>query len=275
MHKNKKFILYGLVLLSLCWIGNIIYYNNKVLRKPIFLKHYYAIPEEMCDFNLYYIQNSNSEDRVTRVVFPEIGQTPVFSEETDNNDYNNMDKRYYMLKIIKINIYSGMSNMPVEYINKTITKAQVKFSSGKTMNVNLGKISFNSDEVNDSGLGEFSSSVSSDNTGNYSFMVKKDIMITGINSELYKNVKDMLQINVDGKFISNNRFPIKLKAGNPFYISYKMPLNKNTAYFFNFDILTKDLQGNNGSSICFIGSTVQPPYNLDVDALKKAVKGRD
>jgi hypothetical protein len=275
VHKKKKFIVYGLVLLSLCWIGNIIYYNNKVLKKPIFLEHYYDIPEEMSDFNLYYIQNINSKDQVARVVFPEVGQTPVFSEETDNNDYNDIDKRYYVLKIIKINIYNGMSNMPAEYKNKTITKAQVQFSSGKSMNVNLGKIYFNSDEGDNNGLEQFSSLASNDNTGNYSYRVKKDIMITGINCKLDKAVKDMVRINVDGKFISNNKFPIKLKAGCGFYIVYKMNLNKNNAYFFNFDILTEDLQGNKGSTRCFIGTAVQPPEDLDVDTLKKTVNGSD
>lgn|GEM_PF-1547396 len=272
---HKKLIIYGLVLLLLCWIGNILYYNNKEIKEPLFLKHYYALQDGMGDFNLYYVQKINSQDKVSSIVFPEIGQNPVnFTENDDNNTDYNIDKRYYALKTIRIIIYNGdMSNMPAEYKNKIITKAKIQFSNGKSMNVSLGKIYFASDEVKDNGLEQRSTTVSSDNTEYYTYWIKKDIMITGINYQFNKQVNGMLEINIDGKAISKNSFPIRLNSVGMVSIGDKMNLNKNNAYFFNFDILTEDLQGNKGKSSCFIGSIFQPPENLNVDTLKKNSRG--
>lgn len=271
MNINKKFIVLGLVLLSLCWIGNAIYYNNKVLNAPLFIKHYYDVPVGMNEFRLYYIQNLYSQDKAVSVKFPEVGQDDIYVTE---NDYNS-DKRYYTLKFITVNIYNGdTNNIPDKYKNKVITKAQIKFSNGKTMNVNLGKIYLYSDEIENKNLNCQRQSSSSDNTGDFFFTVNKDISLTGIDSKFSEAIKEIFQININGKLISDISFPIKLVKGDTIDINYKFNYDKNgikrnNAYNFSFNILSEDLQGNKGSTPCFINTDFQSPEDFDIDALKK------
>ena len=275
MNLNKKYVSYGLVLLLLFWSGNVIYYKNQVIKEPLFIKHYYDVMKGMNNFQLYYIQNLNSQSKIKSIIFPEVGQQNVNFTEYDGNT----DKRYYVLKNITVNIFDGdVKNMPNYYKNKVITKARIEFSDGKIMNVDVGKIYIYGDEINGGDLEARNQSSSidntgSENTGNSTFKVNKDIKITGINSRFDKEIKNILQINVNGKSLSNIKFPINLKKGDEFYINYTFNFNKdiimkNNAYSFPLNISTQDLKGNKGSASCFVNSYLQSPEYFDIDVLK-------
>ena len=270
MDFNRKHIIFGVVFLVLCWIGNIVYYQNHIIKEPLFIKHYYDIPQGMNDFQLYYIQNLSSHNKITSIIFPEIGPQHINFTETDGNS----DNRYYMLKNITVNIINNNENStPDEYKNKIITKALIKFSDGKTQNVNLGKIYLYSDEMTDRPLKFYSASSSNNNTGSSNFTVDKDIKVTGINDRLDEEVKNILQISINGKSLSNISFPIVLKKGDILYTNYGFNFNgnvikQNNAYNFYFDILTEDLNGNKGSTHCFMNTRLQSPKYFDMDALR-------
>lgn len=268
---NKKMVIWGLLLLGLLWSGNIIYYEKQVLKEPLFIKHYYDIKKGM-RFQLCYIQNINSKDKVISIVFPEIGQQPVNFNEYDSN----INRRYYMLKTILVDIPNGVINeIPEEYKNKVITKARICFSNGKVLNVQLGKIYLYSDEIERIDL-EPSVSSRKDNTGSAIFMADKDINVIGINSKFYEEIKDILKISIDGKPLSNITFPIKLKQGECLSVSYGVIFNKDDirvsdAYNFTIDVLTEDLLGNKGRSSCSVILESRSPedfINVDIDALK-------
>lgn len=70
MKINKNIVISLIVLLILFWTLNIIYYKKQVLKEPLFVKHYYDIKKGTGDFQLYYIQNINSKDRVVSITIP-------------------------------------------------------------------------------------------------------------------------------------------------------------------------------------------------------------
>lgn len=274
MFKNKKIITIGAVTLLLCWIGNIIYYNSKVLNEPLFLKHYYEIPKEVYGFNLYYVQNINSTDKIVRIGFPELGEDLVAFSESDSN----LDNRYYVVKSVQINI-ANTELGGEKYNNKLITRADIQFSSGKQIKVNLGKIYINCNQSDNSSMESKGIYFNGDNTASFSFNINKDIKVTEISSEFFKNLNNLVQFSSNKKVLSKSSFPIQLKAPinvypeNWFTLDCKMNTeNENNQYYFHFDILTEDEHGNKGSTSCYIGSFVQPPFNIDVDALKKSAE---
>lgn len=270
MKFNKNYIILGSAMLVLCWTLNIAYYQNKVLKEPLFINHYYDIPQDMNSFDLYYIQNLSSKNEITSIIFPGIGTQHMNFTVTDVNS----DKRYYMLKNIRINILNGSDNhIPKEYKNKVITKALIEFSDGKTMNVNLGKIYLFRNELAAGDFKFYSASSSSDNTGSSNFTANKDLKITGIGGRFNEEVKDILEIKVNNKLLSDIKFPINLKKGEILYINYgfnfdRNLIKQNNAYSFCLNILTEDLSGNKGSTPCFLNMHMQSPEYFNIDILK-------
>ncbi|MBU3188962.1 hypothetical protein K9O30_07775 [Clostridium bowmanii] len=270
MNFNKKYIILGLAILVLCWTLNIAYYQNKVIKEPLFINHYYDIPKGMNSFDIYYIKDLSSQREITSVIFPELGTQSMNFTDTDVNS----DKRYYMLKNIRIDILNGSdSDIPEEYKNKVITKAIIEFSDGKTMNVNLGKIYLFSDELLARAFKFYSASSSSDNTGSSNLIADKDLKVTGIDGRFNEEVKDILEIKVNNKLLSEVKFPLYLKKGEILYINYGFNFNENlikqnNAYSFPLNVLTEDLSGNLGSTPCFFNMHMQSPKYFDIDALK-------
>lgn len=275
MNFNKKYIVFGSAILVLCWTLNLVYYQNKIINEPLFIKHYYDIPQGMSSFDLYYIQNLSSQSKITSIIFPEIGQQHINFTETEVNS----DNRYYTLKNIRVIIDNGSGNaIPEKYKNKIIRKALIEFSDGKTMNVNLGNIYMFSEELPGNDLKFYSVSSSNDNTGSSNFTADKDLMITGIDSRFNEEVKDILQIKINNKLLSEISFPINFKKGEVIYINYGFNfkgnlIKQNNAYSFPLNVLTEDLSGNKGSTSCFINMHMQSPEYFDIDALKNKVGG--
>jgi hypothetical protein len=72
MNIKRKYVILGLVLLIIAWVGNIYYYENHKLKKPLFIKHYYDIKNGMDFFRLYFIDNINEKNEISYVSFPEL-----------------------------------------------------------------------------------------------------------------------------------------------------------------------------------------------------------
>lgn len=273
MKLNKKLVAIGLVLLIMLWTGNIIYYKKHVIKEPLFIKHYYDVYIKGDIVNLYYLQSTTSKDKIINITFPEIEQKYI---EFTENDIDNSKGPYYRLKALNINVNNGSNNeVSDEYTNKVITRANIAFSSGKTMNVNLGEIHlYNSDKNKTSYLKREMQSSSSDNTGGTTFYADKDIYITGINNRFYNDIKDILEVSIDGTKISDVKFPIELDAEQSINIAYafkfsnKNDIRLNNAYHLVFNLSTEDSRGNKGSTPCFIDFYPSSSDNLNINALK-------
>lgn len=273
MNLNKRMIVIGLVLLIVLWAGNIIYYEKHVIKEPLFIKHYYDVDIKGDIVNLYYLQSATSKDKIINITFPEIEQKYI---EFTENDIDNSKGPYYRLKALNINVNNGSNNeVSDEYTNKVITRANITFSSGKTMNVNLGEIYlYNSDKNKTSYLKREMQSSSSDNTGGTTFYTDKDIYITGINNRFYNDIGDILEISIDGTRLSDVKFPIELDAEQSINIAYafkfsnKNDIRLNNAYHLVFNLSTEDSRGNKGSTPCFIDFYPSSSDNLNINALK-------
>lgn len=275
MNLNKRVIVIGLVLLIVLWAGNIIYYEKHVIKEPLFIKHYYDVDIKGDIVNLYYLQSTTSKDKIINITFPEIEQKYI---EFTENDIDNSKGPYYRLKALNINVNNGSNNeVSDEYTNKVITRANITFSSGKTMNVNLGEIYlYNSDKNKTSYLKREMQSSSSDNTGGTTFYTDKDIYITGINNRFYNDIGDILEISIDGTRLSDVKFPIELDAEQSINIAYafkfsnKNDIRLNNAYHLVFNLSTEDSRGNKGSTPCFIDFYPSSSDNLNINALKNS-----
>lgn len=273
MNINKKIVYIIAFVLMGVWVGNIIYYEKHVINEHLFIKHYYDVSESMDSLRLYYVESINSKDNVTSVMFPEIGQEYENFIETDIGSSNSP---YYKLKTITVNLYSGgINTLPDKYKNKLITTAEVRFSSGKMMNVNVGRLYFHSYANKNSDLKLERQSSSSDNNGGTTLYTDKDIYVTSISNRFYNEIKDILRVSIDGKPLSDVKFPIKLKAGQTIDMTYQFKFSNkkdtrlNNAYNLVFDISTEDLQGNRGISNCYIDFYPNSVDNINVDILKR------
>ncbi|WP_027623418.1 hypothetical protein [Clostridium lundense] len=240
MSLNKKHAAIGIVLLIITWVGNVFYYKKHVLKEPIFLKHYYHITKENSDFKLYYIENINSKENINNIVFPEVGEEHIeFYKYSDNTN-----KRYYQMKSVGINIYKDDSAKILEkYENKVITNVKVEFSSGRVMNVDIGKIYLCSDNEGKDVLFTRKSSYSDSSSGYDSFIIDKNIKIKAICSKFPEITNDILQVNKES--LKNIKFPITLKTGDKLDIKYKFKFNKddirkNYLYRFPLNIIIGD-----------------------------------
>lgn len=261
MDLNKKHVVIGIVLLIIAWIGNVFYYKKHVLKEPIFLKHYYDDGR----FDLHYIENINSKDKIMTIVLPEIGK-----EYVDFIEYaNNSDHRYYKMKTIDIDTHQFDSK---KYRNKVITKAEIQFYSGKVMNVNIGKIYLYSDEKKEYVLKSFSPSASSNNSGSICFEVNTHIKIKDINSKFPDIINNKLNVRINEKDLKDVSFPIELKEGDMLDIRYSFKFNKNDVmgnYVYNFPlyISIEDSIGDKGFLSCYISHWIEFPNGIDINAL--------
>lgn len=93
----------------------------------------------MSTLQLYYLENINSQDKVTSIKFPELDTQPAYLDETDlGND--NKNYKFKALSLSTLNISSNQ--LQGQYKTKLITKAEINFSSGKVTTVDLVKIYF-------------------------------------------------------------------------------------------------------------------------------------
>ena len=289
MKLNKKYIAIGISFLVLCWIGNIIYYKDHVLKEPLFIKHYYDVEKGDREINLFYIQNINSKNKITSIVLPEIGQQELTFTESDGE----VDKKYYMLKNVDVKIIDyNEEDIPDEYKNKVITKAQVQFSDGTTMNVNLGEIYLYSDEIEHEDLSiqctttssyTNESSTSGTTLGvhpNTTLGVDDKIKITGISSNFDEEIKDIIHIYVNEEPIDKDSFPIYLKKDDTISFGYAFDYSNNikkinNAYFLKFNVLTEDPEGDKGSTSFNVYSNMPEPTNFDIHSLKADLGGNN
>jgi len=287
MKLNKKYIAIGISFLVLCWIGNIIYYKDHVLKEPLFIKHYYDVGKGDGNFNIFYIQNINSKNKITSIIFPEIGQQELNFTEYDGE----VDKKYYMLKNVNVKIINdNEEDIPDEYKNKVITKAQVQFSDGTTMDVNLGKIYLYSDEIEHKDLGIQCTQTSSYTSGsttstttlgvhpNTTLGGDDEIKITGISSNFDEEIKDIIHIYVNEEPIDKDSFPIYLKKDDTISFGYAFDYSNNikkinNAYFLKFNVLTEDPEGDKGSTSFNVYSNMPAPTNFDINSLKADLGG--
>lgn len=269
MNIKRKYVLIGLVLLLIAWMGNVFYYQKHVLKEPLFIKHFYDIKQGMRHFNLYYIKNINSKDDVAYISFPEVDGLNLSS----NVNYHNSDRRYYELKILTIIINEGkLEKIPDDLRNRVITKARVHLTNGKEMDVDIGKIYLYCDGAEQSKLKWKSGMGSSDNSGSTSFVSTENLKVYGVKYKFPELKDDVFDININETPLRDIKLPINIKKDDKLEVKYHLKfddndIRRNNAYNFSIDILTEDMEGNKGVDSEFANYWLQSPEEYDIDAM--------
>lgn len=247
MNIKKKWIIIGFLVLLLCWTGNIYYYMQHLIKEPIFLKHYLDVEPYMNNFKLFYLKDNESEDIVESISFPEIGQEYLPFEE---NIWKQGDK-FYSIQSLTFTLYNMDSDdFPDELKEKTITKVKVKFSSGITKVIDIGRINFSVKPKN-SKLNHYSGGPSDDGFYNSYFKVKKDIKINKIYSHFPELIDDVLYVKVKDTDIKHISYPINFKKNDGFSIAHEFRFDKDDLrkiYIYDMGIYieSEDKNGNKG-----------------------------
>ncbi|KAJ51514.1 hypothetical protein BD780_001924 [Clostridium tetanomorphum] len=265
MNLNKKVVTIGIGILVILWIGNIFYYKQHILKEPIFLKHYCCISQGRDRFKLVYIENINSKEKIVSIKLPEIGEEFIDWGEYHNND----DGIYYRMKSIVVRI----SEKDIEkYKNRLITKAEIYFSDGKNMNVDIGNIYLCDDRIDERLFHTESASSSSDNIGESTLMLERDMKINGVESRFPEIINDIIKIKINDTLLKDVKFPMKLKKGDKFNVSYSFKFNKddirkNYIYDVPLDIIYEYSNKTKRFTACFAKYRIQSPQNINIKAL--------
>lgn len=278
MKISRKVVIFLLIGLILVCSGNVIYYEKHILKSPLFIKNYSVLSKGM-DLKIHYIQNINSNDKIVSIGLPEIKNNMVnFSEEDKNSD-----KANYKLKEITIKF---LDDDIEKYSNRTITKAKIRFSNGKTMNVNLGQVYIDGNREPNEDLENISTSVSSvfpqngELSGNSTLKACKNIEILGIGNRFSKITEGILKLKLNEKDISHVDFPMNVNVGDVIYLDYGLSCRAddkriNDDYDLQLNILTEDSQGNKKVQDIFITRSIDSLDDIDINLLEKNSAGSE
>lgn len=215
MNINKKWLSAGIALLIIVWTANIIFYENHVLKEPMFMRHYYNLTH-VGNMQIHYVQNKTDNLRIHNLSFPELGDFPVRFQETKENSLD----RYYNMKTIMVELNKDEFEKKYGSREVLITRLNVQFSNGKTMSPDIGNIYISSHSYNDRILEWSSGSSSSNNTGYTILRTKETTIIKGIESKFSELFLDMANVKLNGKPLNDLKYPIELPPADNIEISH-------------------------------------------------------
>ena len=218
MKFNKK-ILFGVIaLIIFAWGANMIYFMNTRIHKPLFG---YTYGDNELALISYF--TSDEEDKIERVVFPELGEEefdilnmysyPGSSTGLFHNELNHEIGCKYKVNYFYIPIREFSDEYTKKLFGGTkVTKLNYTTAKGKEGAIEFGEIKFKNKDLTllDNNIISVSDSLY-DSYYNYSsFIVEDDIEITGIDDELFKLYLENGLIEINNKKIDIKSFPIKL-----------------------------------------------------------------
>lgn len=278
MKINRKVVIFLLIGLIFVCSGNIIYYKKHILKSPLFIKKYSVLSKGL-DLKIHYIQNINSNDKIESIKLPEFKNKILnFSEEDKDSGKANYKLKEITIKFLDDDIY--------KYSNRTITKAKIKFSNGKTMNVNLGEIYIDDTIETNGDLKNISTSVSSvfpqngELSGNCTLQVCKNVKIIGIGNRFSKITDGILKLKLNEKNVSQVNFPMNVNCGDTVYLEYGLSIKVddnriNNDYDLQFNVLTEDSEGNKKVQDIFFNRSINSLDDIDINLLEKNSVGSE
>jgi hypothetical protein len=237
-------------LITLSWVGNIVYFSYNQLKKPVILLHYtdYSIyPEQPAEFELYYLTNRNENIEIKRIELPNM---PLFAQVRNDemNTYNSI-----VLKRAVVN----MDRPKFEYITSNgdfnLEELAVYFSDGSMQNLNIGEIYLRNKRVplGEVALKSVASGSSNGNQGFHLLTVEKPVIIESIEYPFRDKLGEAFQVSVtsstdtweerrssieevnqasmnvdENALLETLRFPIRLEKGNTLRIAYEFQFDK-------------------------------------------------
>lgn len=184
------------------------------LDEPLFFYHYYdqrVIVNESryqdVNFVLEYIANARDEKVVIGVEFPESPEIKIQVSAFDSsNPFNWSSEKHRALGDI-YGQYSvrRVNCMLIELPNIeemdgiVLTQAKIKFSDASVMTAHIGEIHFYTERFREMPIETFSTTGSSDGTGETSFKILENLTLTAIDSTFMEKFKDRIQWQINDK----------------------------------------------------------------------------
>ncbi|WP_432664052.1 hypothetical protein R9X47_26420 [Wukongibacter baidiensis] len=194
MDKKKIFII--LILISISWIGNLIYYYSQQLSEPLFLNHYYEMTlDNDTSFDIYYLINKNKDIDLRWAEIPGIEDVKFELLEYDVETFNHQMLKRGRFKI-NINAFKEVKLEEDKYIFNEII---AHFSNDEVKRVDIGKVIIYKEDSNniESPIIGRSSGSSSTNRQYRLFEANKPLTIMGFDYDLKKYLDGFLYIFLD------------------------------------------------------------------------------
>ncbi|MDU4938982.1 MAG: hypothetical protein E6X34_11060 [Clostridium sp.] len=253
MKFNKK-ILFGVIaLIIFAWGANMIYFMNTRIHEPLFG---YTYGDNELALISYF--TSDEEDKIERVVFPELGEEEFNIHNMDsypdnslnifNNEVNKNIFEKYKVHYFYIPIWEFSDDYKKELFGGTkVTKLNYTTAKGKEGAIEFGEVKFKNKDLTslDNNILSFSGSFYDGGYQHTTFILEDDIEITGTDNELFKLYLENGLIQINNKKINSKSFPIKLKKGEILQVQVGLDNNIPPYYMISGSItfIVKNGQG--------------------------------
>lgn len=271
MKIKGKYVLIGLLILVLAWVGNIYYYQKHMIKEPIFIKQYCEISSDAKHFDLYYIENINSKRKVQYVELPEFEPGNIIS-----NIFNyDSDRQYLNYKVIHVQLPKIVDNkMQEQFHKKIITKVKVWYTNGESKEINIGKIYLYKDkEYKEIKL--FSRSLISNNNGTLTYKIGKAVKVIEIRSKFSDLLSDKIKISINDIPYEKIKLPLLVNKDKGLVLKYWFKFNDNeiekySIYDFPIEAIVEDENSNKSIGTMKIHYGMEGLREYNIEVLKKS-----
>ncbi|MCZ0703058.1 hypothetical protein J2T56_001374 [Natronobacillus azotifigens] len=179
------------------------------IEEPVFFDHYYDLSfisdsdsYQDIPFELGYITNANDSRTVVEVSFPEhpdlYGMASEYNMHGFGWGYEEREQHGDIFGQYSVRtVYLQMRMYDIEE-DRTITKAELYFSDGSNMVVDIGQINLYKHEHSPNLLKHMSGSASSAGTSESRYNVLEEISILKIEGPLYEKFDHRIEIEMNG-----------------------------------------------------------------------------
>lgn len=273
---KKKWLIIGILLVSISWIGNYTFFAAKQPPHPLLLKHYYEIPIDVdrmsgtIDFRLSYLVNRNEEIDITGIQFPGADWIRM------NSSHNVQIYNHYLLKTMYLSIDVPLlkeDKKMDEWLFKNVT---VYLSNGQTKILPIGEIRIVKAKESEL-LEQMAGGGSSDQTGFNQWEANQPLKIKDVQISSTKPVDAWLKISVNGKPLTQDIFPVTLVKGKRVQLSYEWSFPEQDANGYHFYQVNAKILGEGENGQPFLRSMYVQyfPYftNKEINDVAKQLRG--
>lgn len=248
---KRKALIVLIILLILSWVGNLVYFFNYRLDKPVVLSQYtdYLIyPNQSAYFELYYLTNQGSKVNIERIGQPDNLFFPAQIQNAQVNTYNP-----YVLKRALVIVNSSNIDSITEKEDLKLEQLSVYFSDGSMQKVDIGEIHFRNkrEAITESAFRSVASGSFNNDHGFHLLTAEEPVTIESIEYPFKDRLGDAFQVSATLSTISwteqqesiegPNRinmdidekslletipFPIRLEKGNALRVAYQFRFDK-------------------------------------------------
>ncbi len=258
-----KIVLSSVGVLSIACLIAILYLK---LDEPAFLKHYYDIRtyeenehQQEISFNLVYVTNVGDKRTVTQIDFPESPEMIVHASEYSHmnsfpwvSDQTNSPGEVhgrYSVRTIYCQVDLFAEN--IETDGKVISQANVHFSDGSKMDVDLGEFHFYVHRTMDQSFESVSSSGSSDGSSSTRYRATEEATLVSVESPMLHRFADRLDLKING-YVIDGINGLKIEEGKYLEVKSKLytgedPLNVYAMIDLHPEIIYRNAAGDTRS----------------------------